>query len=695
MATEKPIRAGVELVVASFVVLALELTLIRWIPGQLRVIAYFPNLVLISAFLGLGIGCLLARVPTIAFSWLVAASTAIVAALSGIAFTQETTSEFLWLLYFDLPRNAPVVHGIRLPIIGVFVLGAAMFVPLGAYVAERLRIFRDAGRPLTGYACDLAGSLLGVIVMSALFFARTRPVVWFAVVLGAAMVLFLRSRVLAVVHVIAAIVIIVLVYRTDHAEVYSPYYAITARRYPGHVMIMTNGAMHQDAMIVRRSTLMRHPGANRTREGYHVPYRLLDRKPRHVLVLGAGTGNDVSVALDEGAESVDAVEIDPEILKLGAEHPDKPYSSPRVRQFNTDARAFLNYNHDQYDLIIFGTLDSMTRLSALSNVRLDNFVYTVECLKAAKARLTSDGGIVMYFRVGADYLDEHIAAMLVRALGERPNAITEDYRLFNRIFLAGPAFAKLVDPTAPPSSAARDAAALSDAPTDDWPYLYLRGRGISAFYLSIMAALLAISAIAVLAASREMRSSLAMGAVDVEMFLFGIAFLLMETKLVTEMNLVWGATWITSAVVFGSILLMVLAGTLVMTRYRPAWRAAAAGLIATLFLAWAVPVQSIVGRPLPIRLIASMLYAGLPVFFSSICFAILFRERERPDVAFAWNMLGAVVGGLLEFGSMAVGIKAMTLLALVAYLLAILRRQQSAASPGIASAGTPREEPCI
>ena len=49
---------GLELVLVSFIVLFQELALIRWIPTQVRVAAYFPNLVLISAFLGLGIGCL-------------------------------------------------------------------------------------------------------------------------------------------------------------------------------------------------------------------------------------------------------------------------------------------------------------------------------------------------------------------------------------------------------------------------------------------------------------------------------------------------------------------------------------------------------------------------------------------------------------------------------------------------------------
>ena len=44
-------RLALELVAASFVVLFQELTLIRWLPGQIRVLAYFPNLILLSAFL--------------------------------------------------------------------------------------------------------------------------------------------------------------------------------------------------------------------------------------------------------------------------------------------------------------------------------------------------------------------------------------------------------------------------------------------------------------------------------------------------------------------------------------------------------------------------------------------------------------------------------------------------------------------
>ena len=150
------------------------------------------------------------------------------------------------------------------------------------------------------------------------------------------------------------------------------------------------------------------------------PIASCGRPPGKVLVLGAGTGNDVAVALDEGAEHVDAVEIDPVILDLGRLHPDRPYASPRVRLINTDARAFLNESTEKYDLIVFGTLDSMTRLSALSNVRLDNFVYTRECIAAAKAHLSPQGGLVLYFMSTKDYINQRLSGLLAEAFQQLP-----------------------------------------------------------------------------------------------------------------------------------------------------------------------------------------------------------------------------------------------------------------------------------
>src|SRR6185369_13761650 len=87
------------------------------------------------------------------------------------------------------------------------------------------------------------------------------------------------------------------------------------------------------------------------------------------------------------------------------------------------------------------------------------------------------------------------------------------------------------------------------------------------------------------------------------------------------------------------------------------------------------------------RLAFSGIFVGAPIFFASACFALLFRSRAQADVAFGWNLLGAVAGGLLEFLSMVIGIKSLTLLALIAYLVAFLIRvRMTAATPAAAAA---------
>jgi spermidine synthase len=666
-------RPVLQLVAASFVTLATELVLIRWLPGQVRVIAYFPNLILIAAFLGLGTGCLLQRkLPlwTWPASLIVLTGTSVV--MSGIAFTQESReTEYLWLLYWNLPRNAPVVHGIRLPILLIFVLTGVTFVPLGGFVAQQLNAFKKAGQPLAGYAADLAGSLIGVVVLSLVLVSGAKPLVWMTVILVPGAILFWKSPRLVAVYAAMALALLAILARAETADWYSPYYAISVVSEPfGSFRVLTNGSFHQNALPLSDRRPAPTDGIAMIRAGYHVPYRLLGRKPRNILILGAGTGNDVAVAIDENPVHIDAVEIDPLILRLGDRHPDAPYRSPIVTRINTDAREFLNYSDKKYDLIIFGTLDSMTRLSALSNIRLDNYVYTVECLQEARRHLTSDGGVVMLFSVGTEYIERHIAGILVRAFDEQPAVIRSPSVLFNRIFLAGPAFRPLASNAQ--IEKIRQAAALEAVPTDDWPFLYLRERTLSPFYLSIMGAILLVAIITVFGISREMRESITARRPDVVMFLFGMSFLLIETKLVTEMNLVWGATWLTSSVVFASILLTILIGTLWTARRQAPWALSAGALVLALLITWATPVRLFVGASLAVRLVASLLFIGLPMLFASVCFATVFGGRDRVDVAFGWNMLGAVAGGLAEFTSMIFGIKAMTLLATVGYLIAFL-----------------------
>jgi hypothetical protein len=319
----------------------------------------------------------------------------------------------------------------------------------------------------------------------------------------------------------------------------------------------------------------------------------------------------------------------------------------------------------------------MTRLSALSSVRLDNFVYTRECLESVKRVLRPGGGVMMYFMVGSNFIFDRIAKLHYDAFGEPPIVLYAPNRLFNRVFLSGEAFAHLR--TGDPSvwDPIRKALESTDSPTDDWPYLYLRAHGISSFYVTMIAILGALSAAAVFGVSKELRASIRAGRADVEMICLGAAFLLLETKSVTEMNLAWGATWLTNAVVFASILTMLLASTLLMQWKPLPANGSIAGLVLSLIAAYAAPTGLLPGLDTPVKLGLSLLVVGLPIFFAASLFAVRFRTRAEADVALGWNLLGAVLGGLLEFTSMAIGIRNLALLALVLYLVSALARQRA------------------
>jgi hypothetical protein len=50
-----------------------------------------------------------------------------------------------------------------------------------------------------------------------------------------------------------------------------------------------------------------------------------------------------------------------------------------------------------------------------------------------------------------------------------------------------------------------------------------------------------------------------------------------------------------------------------------------------------------------------------PVFFANLLFGFLFRDVEQSDSAFGWNIIGTMLGGALEYTSMAIGYRMLTL----------------------------------
>ena len=114
-----------------------------------------------------------------------------------------------------------------------------------------------------------------------------------------------------------------------------------------------------------------------------------------------------------GASHVDAIEIDPAIAYLGKQnHPEHPYDDPRVTLRINDARNFFRTADQQYDLIIYGVLDSHTALSHASNLRVDSYVYTREGIAEAFKLLKPDGVMSIAFALPNESLGFKLSHIL-------------------------------------------------------------------------------------------------------------------------------------------------------------------------------------------------------------------------------------------------------------------------------------------
>src|SRR5207249_11055945 len=153
-----------------------------------------------------------------------------------------------------------------------------------------------------------------------------------------------------------------------------------------------------------------------------------------------------------GAQRVDAVEIDPAIIKLGQRwHPQHPYQDPRVHVINDDARHFLRTSTRKYDLVVFALIDSLTLQSSFSGVRLESYMFTEESLRAVRDRLAPRGVMALYNYFREKWLVDRLANTVTLAFGEPPRAHVHEDRAYLAVMLAGPRLAELRAPPAPPS----------------------------------------------------------------------------------------------------------------------------------------------------------------------------------------------------------------------------------------------------
>ncbi|HEY1794388.1 MAG TPA: hypothetical protein VGG34_15845 [Opitutaceae bacterium] len=680
MATTPAGRLKWQMFATSFTALFLEMMVIRWVPSVVHLIAFYANLMLLSSFLGLGAGAMLARRkgrPLFDFfPFLMALEIGVMLLCRNVVFGASTST------FYMADPGAITAHSLSL--LAIFSANALLFAPLG----QRMGFLFEALPRLPAYSWDLVGSLAGTLCFGAFSLMHFSPVLG---LLGIAILYFFMSpgRRWLVDAAIFAAVLAVVQESSERGAIWSPYHYITVTRAetpkvlesapaPG-LLTMTDPPVysvsvnqvyyHYDLSI---DPARYSPGTPRARlveglsEYFRFPFALATGRGR-ALVLGAGGGGDVQGALASGFRHVDAVEIDPMVVRISRKFSaGAPYSDPRVSIHVDDARSFLANAKPGYDVVVFGLLDSHALFSSMNNVRLDGYVYTVEGVRRAYELLDDKGMLSLGFYIEKDWLLPKLYELVREATGQKPFM----YILNKTVVFCvpkDPAFrapAKLFQL----QRVVLDAAPASvDVPTDDWPYLYLEYRSVPPDYLVAIGVLLAVSVL-----SLGILRGASFGLGDMHFGLIGMGFLMLETKSITDCSLYFGATWLVTTIVVAGVLLMVLAANLVAERVRAfSWWMYAPLLVALAGL-FVVPREYVLGFDYAGRLAWALLVVPLPILFAGIIFSTTFRETSSPSAVFGANLVGAMVGGFCEYLGMAIGNHRLSLLVMSAYLGSML-----------------------
>ncbi|MEJ7741905.1 MAG: hypothetical protein WKF73_04760 [Nocardioidaceae bacterium] len=402
----------VRLLLASFLMLFLELSLIRWSGSKVVHLSYFSNFVLLGSFLGIGLGFLRAAKPNRGLPlYSPVALLALVGFVSAypVAVDREDTS----IIFFtSLSTSGPPIW-VTLPVI--FAAVAAIMAGPGELVAD---CFHGLKR-LDAYRYDLVGSLLGIVAFTICSFLGAPPLIWFTVVGGLFVVLLgVTARSVSVTLLIATVAMFAYPLAQEEGVFWSPYYQVSTFAEPDgnggeQFQVYVNGIPHQ-RLTTAETRLAQEPF-------YDEPYRRVPVPPKDMLIVGAGTGTDVSIALSRGVEHVDAVEIDPSLLKFGEENnPDSAYQDPRVTTHVNDGRAFLERTDKKYDLILFALPDSLTLVSGASALRLESYLFTEQAMKSARDHLAPGGAFSMYNFYREPWLVDRLANTMREAFGHPP-----------------------------------------------------------------------------------------------------------------------------------------------------------------------------------------------------------------------------------------------------------------------------------
>jgi spermidine synthase len=725
------LRNKLDLFFVSVIILFLELACIRWFCAHVLYLTFFTNVILLGCFLGISVGCLAAGRKYNLLRW----TPTILAGALGLGLLSHVFTEslqsvinvgnaaespevvFFGTEYFFRRDIAKAVIPVEVFCGVFFVLSALIMVGPGQ---EMGRAFGRVPNRLHAYMLNIIGSIVGIILFAACSFAQLNPFWWFMpVAIGIGYYIF-SKKLLEDKKLYIPIVVLLFIIPTLSSVVpgmslkkaysgeysWSPYYLVHYD--PARGSVNVNNISHQSMISRNDPDVSGHP--------YAFPH-LLQRDSggsafKNVLIIGAGTGNDLSRALQWGAERVDAVDIDPVIIRIGKQyHPDQPYQDPRVHIYQDDGRNFLRITDRKYDLIVYALVDSLVLHSSANNIRLESFLFTNEAFKDIKGLLTDNGVFVLYnfFRQG--WIIGRLSEMLKTVFGSEPMVfhfppsefVTQDSKGGFTLVMSGDTqhlekafdqhnfYSVPIAESPQPNSRngfllrQRDDDTLTlklakvvppkelTLATDNWPFLYLQRPMIPDINIRGIIIMAIISLILILMFVQKAEPGYRSLNFNGQMFFLGAGFMLIETKSVVQMSLLFGSTWMVNSLIFLMVLIMILAANIFVIRYKPQNQIAYYSL---LFLALGmnsiIPLNYFLGMEGFGRVLGSSLLVFAPIFFAGVVFSMSFGRSKEPNVDLGSNIAGAMAGGFAEYSSTLLGFQHLVFVSMAFYLLSVL-----------------------
>ncbi len=704
-----------KLFLISFLFLFIELLVIRVVSTEIRIFAYMSNLVLLAIFTGSGLGMLTKKKYSLSLSvlffflislflvikYIVRLPNLEFKLFSGITELLAPLSEaYIWMQVETFSKTG-IIIGLFLTLT-LFVIIAFAFVPIGQFLGTSLNASKN---PLLGYSINIVASLIGMWIFQTLSVLEVSP--FLAIVFGQLLLIYLiknkNEKILAVAGVLATVVLLAPKSAGQPFEqpntFWSPYQKLILsritnpeRHQPTGWFLETNNVAYMgllslspedinQRMFAIEEVFLKNSQDIEFSNHYSLPYKFKPQ-PKEVLIIGGGGGNDAAAAYYAEAKNITVVEIDPTIIRLGKKyHPDAPYLKKNVKIVIDDGRAFLQKAQKKYDLIIMSLADSHTTSSSLTNLRLDNYLYTKQSLQKAKNLLTDDGLLFLSFEVTRPWIGSRIQKTIEDVFGYQPKIF--EVRSKGAFGWGGIIFVASKDKQELDKILNNNLKLASfinkhrltyntkiNPLTDDWPYHYLDKPRLplihlfTAFIIGLGMTIFGLK-------------NLKANGFSPAFFFLGIGFMLFEFQNISKSSLLFGTTWTTNLFIITGVLIFILAANFAVYKKIISLRLGFVLLFTTLISQLLIPLDLFNQLSGFIKLVSSVLFLCLPHFFSGIVFANLYTHSKNKAAVFGSNLLGSVFGGLLEMFSFLLGIQALVYFVISFYGLGWLFAQKN------------------